>query len=277
MKLSHKVEFYFHRLASPTLLKRLIAQRDRIPKHWLPTPLIVSLTSYRPRFEYLHLALLSLLNQTIRPDRVVLWVAQDEIEALPPRIASLAAAGLEIRGTTDLKSYKKLIPALYTFPGAYIATADDDVIYPRNWLELLCLGQKERQGVITCHRAHRVPQPESGKLRPYHEWEWDVFDSAAARPSTDLVATGVGGILYPPNAFHPDITNNSVFSEICPEADDMWFYWMARRAGSLYLKVGSHFRMMHLPGSIDDGLFARNVNDPQIDNLLQKFGNPLEM
>jgi hypothetical protein len=277
MKLRLGIEVFLKGMATSVLRRRLARRLDHFPRHQLPTPLIVSLTSYRPRFHSLHLALLSLLDQTIRPDRVVLWIAHDEMGALPRQVRELTAFGLEIRTTDDIKSYKKLIPALHAFPAAHIATADDDVLYPRNWLELLCLGQQGDPGVITCHRAHRIPQPVHGAMPPYRTWEWDILDPEGSQPSRNLVATGVGGILYPPDAFHPDVIKSEIFTKLCPQADDMWFYWMARRAGTLYRKIGPRFRLLHLPGSVDDGLFTLDVNDAQVDNLFREFGDPLNV
>ena len=39
------------------------------------TPLVVSLTSYEERFEDLTISIYSLLNQSIKPDRIILWLS----------------------------------------------------------------------------------------------------------------------------------------------------------------------------------------------------------
>lgn len=260
---------------SPIIRLRLAEQRQLVNSHPLPGTLIVSLTSYRPRFRYLDLALVSLLDQTIRPDRLILWVAEHEMKYLPRSVMTLQSAGLEIRGTQDLKSYKKLIPTIARHPDAFIATADDDVFYPRTWLATLCDGQNERS-IITCHRAHRIPPPAPDGLCAYRDWEWDVLDSKALTPSSNLLATGVGGVLYPPRSLHSDVTNDEMFMCLCPQADDLWFYWMARRAGSQYVKVGPRFPLLHLPGTTENGLFNMGVNDAQIANLFNDFGPPFD-
>ena len=275
MRLSRRIEVEVRRSMSPLVRARLALWRDHAPAHSLPGELVISLTSYRPRFPHLHLALLSLLDQSVRPDRLILWISHAEMDDLPKAVTSLVRLGLDIRATRELRSYKKLIPALEMFPQAFIATADDDVLYPRDWLEALCANQGHDGGrVIGCHRAHRIPRPEGGRLRPYREWHWDVADSASRQPSVDLVPTGVGGILYPPRSLHPATTDDAAFLRLCPDADDLWFYWMARRAGSRHCRVGSGFRMLHLPGTIENGLFATGANDPQIANLSSEYGLP---
>src|SRR5262245_42159120 len=64
-------------------------------RHTLPGQLIVSLTSHPPRFPMLGQALRSLLEQDMRPDAVVLWLARHEFAALPVEI--LRMDGLTIR------------------------------------------------------------------------------------------------------------------------------------------------------------------------------------
>jgi hypothetical protein len=91
-----------------------------------------------------------------------------------------------------------------------------------------------------------------------------------------LLPTGVGGVLYPPHALHSDVTDSTLFMKLCPTADDLWFYWMARRAGATYRKVGGPFEQTLLPGTQEESLFAENAeaNDRQIRNLVERYGMP---
>ena len=96
----------------------IFSQAYQIPgsqrPHNLLGELIVSLTSYPRRFPILKFTIRSLLNQTVRPDRVILWLAEDDVTYLPSAVRRLA--GLEVRTCPDLRSFKKLIPALEQFP-----------------------------------------------------------------------------------------------------------------------------------------------------------------
>ena len=57
---------------------------------------------------------------------------------LPNSLLALEDDKFEIRWVNeDIRSYKKLIPALKNFPTDVIITADDDVIYPEDWAERL--------------------------------------------------------------------------------------------------------------------------------------------
>jgi len=102
--------------------------------HNLGSELIVSLTSHPPRFPTLHLTLGCLLDQSFRADRVILWIAHDDMALLPAAVRKLERRGLEIRACDDIRSYKKLVPALEAFPHAFIVTADDDLELAPDWL-----------------------------------------------------------------------------------------------------------------------------------------------
>jgi hypothetical protein len=247
--------------------------------HELPGELVVSLTSYPARYATLHLTLGSLLRQETLPDRIVLWIAEGDVAALPKKVHGLLDRGIELRVVDDARSYKKLIFAIPAFPDAYIATADDDVFYRPDWLTDLVEGQRGQGPVITCHRAHRLKQRQSGEIAPYHDWEWDVQDPQARMPSVDLMPTGIGGILYPPGGLHPDVVRRDLFERYAPSADDLWFYWCARRAGTPYCKVGPRFDQTAWHSSQKERLYDHNrrENDLQVAALVEDFGNPLLM
>ena len=104
----------------------ILARRGEPAPHGLRSPLIVSLTSYPARFGSLHLVLRSLLTQSVRADRVVLWLDEGDEHLLPPAVTSL---GVETRICPRWRSYKKIIPTLMEWPEAHIVTADDDIYY----------------------------------------------------------------------------------------------------------------------------------------------------
>jgi hypothetical protein len=243
--------------------------------HGLPGELIISLTSYPARFHGLHFTLACLLHQAVRPDRLILWIAHDDLEQLPPTVRAFEERGVEIRACDDLRSFKKLVPTLQAFPDAFIVTADDDICYPPDWLEKLVNATEQR--VITGHRAHRMKRSVDGSLRPYVEWEFNVQDAKARQPSADILPTGAGGILYPPRSLDPRATDRSLFERLCPDCDDLWFYWCARLAGTIHKKVPGTFRLLHWPGSQRSSLWKKNQhggNDAAIAALEQEFGYP---
>lgn len=80
---------------------------------------VISLTSFPARIKEVKYAIYSLLRQTYKPDQLVLWLGKEQFphrEAdLPPDLLKLRENGLTIRFVKDLKSFKKLIPALQNY------------------------------------------------------------------------------------------------------------------------------------------------------------------
>jgi len=265
-------------LFAAVLPHRLARVGRRPTHHRLPGPLVVSLTSWPPRFPFLHRTLRALLRQSVRPDRIVLWIAAADSPLLPAKVLRLAEAGVEIRTTADTGSFKKLLPSVEAFPNAFVATADDDVHYRPDWLETLVGGfLAGPEPAIVCHRAHRPQVRPDGALAPYSQWQRDVQDAAARRASGGIIPTGVGGVLYPPGSLDPMVADIALAVRLCPTCDDFWFFWMARRQGTLVRKVGGRFPYREWPGSQRRALHSGNLGggyDRQLAALSGHFGLP---
>ena len=138
--------------------------------HGLESELVISLTSQPKRYKLLHYTLKSLINQTVKPDRIVLYLCREEAEYVTQEMKLLCLSGVEIRVTRDnIRSYKKIIPTLIDFPEAFIVTADDDIIYKSTWLEELVEAYKVLGGVVA-QRAHLIQYDNRGNIQPYNSW-----------------------------------------------------------------------------------------------------------
>lgn len=240
--------------------------------HGLPGELIVSLTSHRPRFGTLAKTLRGLLAQSVAADRTVLWVSEEDRGLLPADVLKLCDLGLTIGVSEDMRSYGKIIPTLREWPDAYIVTADDDLYYEPTWLETLVRGVVPGERVIVCRRALRPTRMPDRSLAPYAAWEWDVVTRGEIR--TDLFPTGVGGVLYPPGSLAAEVLDRSAFTRLCPTEDDMWLYWMGRRAGSKVRQVGGGFAQVTWAGTQHISLISQNSdgrNDPQLEALMEAY------
>ncbi|MFG6176446.1 FkbM family methyltransferase [Halomonas sp. THAF12] len=242
--------------------------------HSLPGHLVVSLTSHKARFDNLHLTLRSLIYQEMRPDSLILWIAEEERVELPEAVRELEQYGLIIRFCQDLKSYKKIIPALAEFPGSFIVTADDDIFYEPGWLKGLVESWDGNYKNIVAHRAHKMKLDSQGMPIAYRDWKWEVGSDEVADGL--IMPTGCGGVLYPPGVFHEDVTNSERFMELCPDADDIWLYWMASKAGAKSKRASYDLNLIEWPDEEDRGLWHSNVggggNDRSISRLLSFYG-----
>jgi hypothetical protein len=65
---------------------------------------------------------------------------------------------------------------------------------------------------------------------------WKPFDQPVG-PSLDVMPCGCSGTLYPPRSFHPMVLDRA-FLKLCPTGDDIWYYWMLRKAGTKVKTAG---------------------------------------
>ena len=94
---------------------------------------IASLTTFPERITSVKETIKALLLQTCKPDELVLWLANEQFpegeQSLPQDLLALKEFGLTIKWCKDIRSYKKLIPALKEYPNDIIITFDDDYYY----------------------------------------------------------------------------------------------------------------------------------------------------
>ncbi|MFQ2540398.1 glycosyltransferase family A protein [Aeromonas caviae] len=242
--------------------------------------LVVSLTTYSKRIFSVHLTIESLLNQTQKPNKLILWLADDEFNDnnLPLVIAKQKERGLTVNFCKDIKSYKKLIPTLNDYANDAIVTVDDDVIYPYDFLEKLYRTYLSAPDCVCYYRGHKMKFLNVNTLAPYANWLhcWEGVEK-----EIDVLPTGIGGVLYPPKCFHQDITNDSLFMKLAPHGDDIWFKAMTLLNGVQTKKVVTMLpfseEFIDIDGTQDIGLWKKNVgggrNDEQINAVFEYYKN----
>ena len=198
--------------------------------------LIVSLTSHPPRIKTAVVTINTLLRQTLKPNKLILWLAESQFpkkeKDLPKELLELRDLGLEIRWCEDFKSYKKLIPALKEFPNDIIITADDDLYYEEDWLESLYQAYQQDKRNIYVKRAVKM-QIKNGNIVSYPR---DVqLIKNFSKPAFTNQLMGGSGCLIPPNSLHEDIFNTDLFMSLIPTHDDIYIWIMAILKGT---KIG---------------------------------------
>ena len=241
--------------------------------------IIVSLTSYPSRIYDIHYCLYSLLNQSFKPDKLILWLSKEEFpnleEDLPSNVLNLKKHGLEIKWTEkNFRVYNKLIHSLIEYPIDIIVTADDDVFYPEDWLERLYENYDGKN--VIAHRAHLM-NFELGSPVPYEQWEKCTENEEITILN---LPTGVGGVLYPPDVFNKDVLKDQLFLKLTPTNDDIWFWGMVvlndrkinvLKNGYKHLTYINPERELNLN---DDGtLYEGNQlrNDEQLSAILEYY------
>lgn len=236
--------------------------------------LIVTVTSYPARIKYVSKAVRSIMTQRTKPNRIVLWLANENFtnkeKDLPLELLKLKKYGLEIRWCEDVKSYKKLIPALREFDDAIFITVDDDTYYRSTMIEQLIESYKKDSSIIWAHRITKIVI-EDGDYRAIAGGRetWDA-------PTYLHKLTGAGGVLYPGNVFYKDILNEQIFRDVCTTNDDIWFWLMAVLNGTKTAQVaGSKSTMLLYVGNSQKGETLCKINDGKDNLFWRDFRNML--
>jgi hypothetical protein len=213
----------------------------------------------------------------MKPNRIILWLGNElENIDIPITLKNQQKRGLEIKYCQDIKSYKKLIPALKEFPSAAIITIDDDHLYHFDLVENMISAYKKNPKLIYCAKMHRMKLLRNKKPEKYKKWEINC-GSFDVSPLNFL--TGVGGVLYPPHCFNEEVLNERVFMDICRYADDIWFNAMALLNGVKIQEIfthningNEHLRNMTAQyTSLSQINFEKNMNDVQLKAVFDKY------
>lgn len=249
------------------------------------TSVILSLTSYGKRVKGSAVyTIYSLLRQSVRAERVVLWLNEEEYNShnLPADLRFLSKYGLEVRFGKDIGPYTKIIHSLSTFPDKHIITADDDLYYTSNFVEEFVEAHNQHPQAIVTGFAKMPVKDDDQQLAPYEAWpEYHHVSASFRYDSARLFPLGVGGVLYPSHVFDDEVTNEAVFTALCPKADDIWLYIMGLRSQA-EKRILTDSRIAYYHTDLlrqlltKDRLTATNrfrgENDTQIQALLTHYG-----
>lgn len=225
-----------------------------------PSGVVVSLTTFGRRLGTAHLAVLSMMHQSVKPDVVVLWLDKGTEPAdVPASLRRLEPCGLDIRyGCEDIRGHKKYYWALREFADRCVITVDDDVIYPGDAVESLMRAHGEHPEAVVARRVNKMSFAE-GRLRPYEQWEFQW--SEGGRPRRDLLATGVGGILYPPKCFGEGAFDLAAIRRTSLGNDDIWLKAQELLCGREVAWAPCRKGFIHpyeIDGTQGDALYATN-------------------
>lgn len=259
------------------LILRALFSRSRVTQ---PDGPIVSLTSHGRRLHSVCISIESIAKGFAKPSRLILWVDDEGFfKNLPFLIRRQIKRGLEVHLTNNYGPHTKYFPTLGLISAECpvpLVTADDDIIYPVNWLQDLVSAYRLHPTVVNAFRAH-VIQFNGSTMQPYSEW----VPCESDLPRFRNFATGVSGVIYPPALIQVLKQEGSAFLAVCPKADDVWLHCQALRAGFKVRQLSGtprHFPV--IPGTEAVGLMHANLfdggNDVQIRNLYSE-GDVLNM
>lgn len=237
-------------------------------------PIIISLTSFPERFPNIGLCLKSLLLQEMKPDRIIIFFGSDSKESdLTDEMIRFRQYGVEYRfdDKLNLMPHKKYFYAMRDFPDAIIITVDDDAIYSKDLVRSLYESYQKYPNAVSARRVHQI-RVKDGKILPYNHWKDQCCD--VKYPSMTLIATGVGGVLYPPGRFDKETFNVEIIQKLCLKADDLWLKCMEVRNNiPVVWAINNEVRPAEIKSvrNLFDGNVTNNNNDEILKNIMVHY------
>lgn len=254
-------------------LKELLKRRRR--EH-----VVVSLTSHPGRIDKVSITIESLLRQKSKPQKILLWLSKvqfpDGNAGLPKELVKLTEnPDFEIRwAEDDLAPHKKYLYTVQEYPDLPVIIVDDDVIYDPTLVERLMNSYRKFPDCISCMRANFMMFRPDGTPRIYDKWIMD-YKLLMDTPSYQLMPTGVGGVLYPPNALPEAAFQIDAIKKTCLYCDDLWLKMMVVYNNFRTVIPRDWCKYELIEGSQDTALWRHNVhrsnNDVSLENILNYF------
>jgi len=232
--------------------------------------IIVSLTSYQPRFNKLHLCLETLLHQSFSPDKIILYLDKDVKHTdLSLDTTILKDRGIEIVITDKcLKSHTKYFYAIQEYPEDIVITVDDDVYYSKDLILLLLKSFSKFPKAVSAIRTRKINMNKNYQLAQYANWDFEY--SQIAQPDILLFATGVGGVLYPPHCLSDEVFNFKIIERLCLFGDDIWLKFMQLLINTPVVCANTkNLRTHTIEGTQDSALFKMNLENNRNDIYIQ--------
>lgn len=239
--------------------------------------IIVSLTSFPKRIDTLWITIETLLRQSMKPDEIILWLAEEQfngIDSLPKALLEQQKRGLTIRFCDDLRSHKKYYYTMQEYPRDIVILVDDDMFYPKDTIKKLWKLHKKYPNDI-CSITTQIIDP-SFDSKP-SIWRNPLLNEKIEHSDKVQIFTGSGS-LFVPDSLDQRVFDKELLLDLCPFADDLWITFMAYKNET---RITSLNKWRAFPitiyGTSQDSLWFINAqdgkNDEQWENLKRYFPN----
>lgn len=241
--------------------------------------IIVSITSIPSRFTSLYLCLETIMRQSLKPDKIILYLGNNTKNMeLPQNFKKMKKRGLtiEYRDDKELKPHTKYFYAMQEHPNDIIITFDDDILYNKNVIKMLYESYLKFPNEVSAIRVHKITFNQD-KINKYKNWIMEYKGKDTLIPSHYLCATGVGGVLYPPHIMPKETFNKENIKNLSLSADDLWLKVMQIKYKIKVVKaLEKNYYLFVIKNSQSIALNKTNVdkceNDRVLSNLLNYYG-----
>ncbi len=205
--------------------------------------LVFTLTSFPDRIDTVQYTLKTLFSQSMKPDRVILWLAREEFEnfEMPNSIKEFQKIGLEIRFCENLFGHKRYYRLLEEQKeDELIVMFDDDILFPPYLVERLYQKWNSNKNCIVCERGQVMTFVGNKVLNP-GRWS-SISEIGIKKPSYRLLASPGGGCLIPYGALFKDANNTELIKKHAIKTGDIWLMFMAVQNDTKILRTHRYHR-----------------------------------
>lgn len=263
--------FWYHLTSR---LDNFLIKKEIIPDHPLNREkrdeiVVASLTSYPARINCVWLVVKSLFLQTYKPDRVILWLAEEQFptKELPRNLTIMQNYGLEIMWVKDIYGHKKYrVPVMEQTSNEVVITFDDDIVYSPKCIERLMAVHKKHPNSLVCERGQTYDDKK--ECNP-GRWK-TISDTGVIVPTYSMNPSPGGGCLIPFGAFHPDAVKEECFRRLAYKNDDLWYMFMCAANKTRMIKTRKYHKIFSLvEGSQIEQMATENVMGNQNNVVME--------
>ena len=235
---------------------------------------IISLTSYPQRFEFLPSVFDSIKNQSLLIKNVELVLSKKEKKLFKNNIS-----GIDIMTVKkDLKPHKKYYYTMSKYRDYAILALDDDTIYCNNMVKSLFNSYLDHPNIVSGRAGHFMKYKKNGELSGY--LSWFLPTKSVKNIDYNIFLIGVGGIIYPPDILNINENNLGIIRDFLI-GDDFVLKHLEIKKGiesrlirnnhpqGLYMKNNSFHKPLYDINKYRNDIYIKKINTA-IDNEIIK-------
>lgn len=231
--------------------------------------IIISLTTYKNRFKYIKNSVQSIINNTYKNIKICITLYIEDYNKLPDDLKLfIKDNNIEIIvSNIDLGPHLKYFYVMQKYKSNIVITIDDDIEYDKDMIKNM-LSFYYSDDVIIANRCHKIDKNNIFNYKKYIK----NYDKVCEDDM--LLATGVGGILYPPGCIP---VNESMIKDIlnnCKYQDDIFLKAMEIKYHIKILNI-NNINYNELVFENKTNLYNENVfnnkNDVALKNMKRYF------
>lgn len=235
-------------------------------KQVVPDTIIVTFTTWKKRELCVPQMLEHFKQQTVKPDKIICWLSSDEYngENIPKSLQKFVDEKyIEVKWVKENIYGHKRWEALKHYHDCYVITIDDDIYYPKTYIEELYTTAKKYPECFITYYSGIMNFIGTTKIR---------CNTQAGQIGIDI-ETLSGLSCIPPNVFPMKMFDYyQLRDKYCPICDDSWVNAWRIKYGINSIAVHPFTKLNCIDGTQTEGIW-NTYNSKLNDNVLQKVKN----